>query len=300
MVKICLFLALLSAVCACAQEPAPKPQSTPDPFLTPVPAGSPQQPASGAASAPRQPSQQGQPAVDNPAQPPPPSRDVRFTIPSFARNFFSDQKKIWTFPAQVVTGHHIVPVVLISAATAALVWGVDPIEGRYFRRHASSFAPFDDTFTEHRTTAGTLLIPAGIAGAGLISRHHYLAATGLLALESWVDVDIAAEVMRNIAGRERPLDIPLNGNYSKTWFKTASSPLNADGSFPSGHTAWGFAVASTISRRYPQHKWVRDLSYGLAFVDFTSRIMDSKHFASDAVFGAVLGYAVGRFVVLRQ
>ncbi|HTX39586.1 MAG TPA: phosphatase PAP2 family protein [Bryobacteraceae bacterium] len=225
---------------------------------------------------------------------------MKFSIPSFARNFFSDQKKIWTFPAKVVTGHHLLPVLAISAVTAGLVIGVDPIEGRYFRNHASTFAPFDNTFSEHRTTAGTLLIPASLCGVGLITRHSYLAHTGLLALEAWVDVDITAEVMRNIADRERPLDVPLNGNYSKTWFKTASSPLNADGSFPSGHTAWGYAVASTIARRYPQHKWVGFLAYGLATVDFASRITDSKHFASDAVFGGILGYCIGRFVVLRQ
>ncbi|HUB79684.1 MAG TPA: phosphatase PAP2 family protein [Bryobacteraceae bacterium] len=290
--KIGLFLALLVTLRAFGQQAVPPAQVPVSSSVAQDPSDSQQQPA------PETPSTAQQPNAANPT--PPPARDVRFTIPSFARNFFSDQKKIWTFPAQVVTGHHIVPVVVISAATAALVWGVDPVEGRYFRRHADTFAPFNDTFSEHRTTAGTLLIPAGIAGAGLISRHHYLAATGLLALESWVDVDITAEVMRNIADRERPLDIPLNGNYSKTWFKTASSPLNADGSFPSGHTAWGFAVASTISRRYPHHKWVRDLAYGLAFVDFSSRIMDSKHFASDAVFGAILGYSVGRFVVVRQ
>jgi membrane-associated phospholipid phosphatase len=73
-----------------------------------------------------------------------------------------------------------------------------------------------------------------------------------LALEAWVDVDITSEVMRNIFDRRRPLDFPVNGNYHDTWFKTASSPLHADGSFPSGHTGWGFAVATTIARRTPK------------------------------------------------
>ena len=227
-------------------------------------------------------------------------RDVSFSIKSFARNFFSDQKKIWTFPAKLATGHELVPVLAITGVTAAIVVGVDPTEGKYFRTHASTFSGFNNTFSEHRTTASTLLIPAGLAGVGLITKHSYLAHTGLLALEAWVDVDITAEVMRNIADRRRPLDVPLNGNYSNTWFKTASSPLHADGSFPSGHTGWGFAVATTIARRYPHRAWVQYLAYGLATVDLASRLTSSNHFASDAVFGGILGYAIGRFVVVRQ
>ena len=114
-----------------------------------------------------------------------------------------------------------------------------------------------------------------------------------------MDVDITAEAMHNIADRRRPLDIPLNGNYSDTWFKTASSPLHADGSFPSGHTDGDLRWQRRIARRYPQHRWVRFLAYGLATVDLASRLTSSNHFASDAVFGAILGYSIGRFVVVR-
>ena len=51
-----------------------------------------------------------------------------------------------------------------------------------------------------------------------------------------VDVDITAEVTRNIVnvGSMAPPD----GNYLKTWFKTAGSPLNANGSFPSVGSIW--------------------------------------------------------------
>ena len=85
---------------------------------------------------------------------------------SFAKNFFSDQAKIWTFPAKVVTGHGLVPVLAASGITAAIVVGIDPIEGRYFRTHASTFTGFNDTFSEHRTTAATLLIPESLCGLG--------------------------------------------------------------------------------------------------------------------------------------
>jgi membrane-associated phospholipid phosphatase len=92
----------------------------------------------------------------------------------------------------------------------------------------------------------------------------------------------------------------VNGDYRNTWFKTGANPLKFAGSFPSGHTGWAFAVSTVIARRCPQHKWVRVVAYGLAFADLASRITSSNHFFGDAVFGGVLGYATGRFVVLRQ
>ena len=58
-----------------------------------------------------------------------------------------------------------------------------------------------------------------------------------------------------------------------------------------------FAVASVTSRRYPRHRWVPYVAYGLAGVVSFSRITTSSHFLSDVFFGAALGYTVGRFTV---
>jgi PAP2 superfamily len=239
---------------------------------------------------------------DMATQPPavPPSRDVEFNIKSFAKNFGSDQKKIWTFPVKVATGHHLVPVLAVAGLTAGIVAGVDPPAARYFRRRGGDYDRFNSLLSEHVTTSATLLGPAALCVGGLIGKDRYLAHTGLLALEAWVDVDIVGEAMRNIARRRRPLDVPPGGSYNNTWFKTGGNPLNSSGSFPSGHTAWGFAVATVVARRYPQHKWVRYLVYGLATVDAVSRVTSSNHFVSDTAFGAALGYSIGRFVVVRQ
>jgi PAP2 superfamily len=260
-------------------------------------------------------SQQPQNSAPNPAlqDPPPvnppaasqtpskyPDRDVSLNPKKFAANFFSDQKMIWTFPAKVVTGHDLVPVLAVAAITTGLVFGVDPEEGRYFRRHESTFQPLNDALSEHRTTAASLLIPASLTATGYIAKDKHLAHTGLLALEAWVDVDILDEAIRDAARRERPVNIPPNGNFADTWGKTSGDPLTSPGSFPSGHTGWAFAVATVISRRYPHQTWVHVLSYGLASVDLFSRLSSNSHFLSDSFFGAVLGYCTGRFVVLRQ
>jgi hypothetical protein len=228
------------------------------------------------------------------------SRDVSVNPKVFARNFLSDQKEIWTFPAKLATGRHWVPTLAVLGATAVVAAAVDPAEGRYFRKHESTFTDFNNALSESRTTAATLLTPAAFYGIGLITRNKYAQKTGLLAAEAWVDVDILDEVIRNIPRRRRPLDIPPNGNFSNTWFKTPLKPLAASGGFPSGHTAWAFAVATVVARRYPTHKWVRFTAYGLATAILASRLTSSNHFASDDVFGAAIGYTTARFVVLRQ
>jgi membrane-associated phospholipid phosphatase len=229
-----------------------------------------------------------------------PERDVSLNPIKFAPNFFSDQKKIWTFPLKVATGHHLIPVLAILGATAGIVAGVDPPAARYFQRHASTYQGFNNFLSENVTTSGTLLIPTALMLGGYIGKDKYLAHTGLLALEAWVDIDILDIAIRSTMRRRRPLDIPANGSLRDTWFKTSGNPMTSSGSFPSGHTGWAFAVATVVARRYPQHKWIAALSYGLACVDMISRVTSSNHFVSDSVFGAALGYATGRFVVLRQ
>ncbi|MCP4150208.1 MAG: phosphatase PAP2 family protein, partial [bacterium] len=46
--------------------------------------------------------------------------------------------------------------------------------------------------------------------------------------------------------------------------------------------------------------WVPVLSYSLATLSGLSRITEDTHWLSDVFVGAVLGYAIGKFVVKRR
>jgi membrane-associated phospholipid phosphatase len=93
---------------------------------------------------------------------------------------------------------------------------------------------------------------------------------------------------------------PAASGRRHTWFKAKGTWLNR-GSFPSGHTAGAFAVATVFSRRYGRsHRWVPWLSYSLATVTGFSRVSWSAHFPSDVFLGATLAYVIGRYVVLRN
>ncbi len=84
------------------------------------------------------------------------------------------------------------------------------------------------------------------------------------------------EVIKVAVGRERP-----NGADNQ--------------SFPSGHTSNAFALAAVAERHYGWKLGVP--AYLLAGVVGASRIQQDKHYLSDVVAGATLGYIVGRTVV---
>jgi len=69
-------------------------------------------------------------------------------------------------------------------------------------------------------------------------------------------------------------------------------------SFPSGHSATAFAMASVIER----HLGYRMSIPAMAIATYvgTSRLHDNRHFLSDVVFGAALGTATGWTVVGRH
>ena len=67
-------------------------------------------------------------------------------------------------------------------------------------------------------------------------------------------------------------------------------------SFPSGHTSVAFAAATVLSAFYKDHKWVGISAFSLTGLVALSRSYDQKHWASDVVAGAALGYAIGRLV----
>ena len=210
----------------------------------------------------------------------------------------SDQKQIWTFPLRAVRGSHRTAVLGVLGATAAMI-AVDPHETPYFRR-TDTFHGFNSVFTGRATDLGAIAVPSALYVAGLIRKDSYQQKTALLAGVAVLDSAIVTVALKGATGRLRPQDVPVNGDFTHTWFKSKGNNwMRGRGSFPSGHTMAAFSIATVLSRRYPKHRWLPYVAYSLAGVVGFSRVTLSSHFPSDVVMGAALGYSISRYTVLR-
>ncbi|HXQ26173.1 MAG TPA: phosphatase PAP2 family protein [Candidatus Acidoferrales bacterium] len=213
------------------------------------------------------------------------------------RNFLQDQKDIWLFPLQLAKGRQWLPMLEVTGVTAALIVA-DPHDTPYFRRTAR-FEGFNDAFSGPITATEIAIVPAAFLVVGHFRHDSYAETTALLAGEAYADSAIVDIAMKVATRRLRPSDIPPSGPFSDTFFRSHVSPSGINTSFPSSHAAAAFAVATVISHRYRQHRWVPWVAYGMASVISFSRVTNQAHFSSDVFLGAALGFTISEFAVLR-
>jgi membrane-associated phospholipid phosphatase len=222
-------------------------------------------------------------------------RDV--SLRTLPRNFLQDQKDIWLFPLQLGKGRHWAPTLAVTGVTAGLIAG-DPHDTAYFRR-TQRFEGFNDVFSGRNTAVGMAIVPAAFLVVGHFRHDSYAEKTALLAGEAYADSAIVDFAMKVTTRRLRPSDIAPNGNFSDTFFSSSKSPSGINTSFPSGHAAAAFSIATVFAHRYRRHRWVPWVAYGAAGAISFSRVTTQSHFPSDVFLGAALGFTISEFVVLR-
>src|SRR6478735_5865331 len=194
--------------------------------------------------------QSSRPPTDDPKSPA--ARDV--TWASLPKDFLRDQKNIWTFPVQLAKGHHWLPTLTISGVTAGLIVA-DPHVMPYFQDHARNLDHLNDTFDSPITTAEVIAIPTTLMITGYARQDSYQVSTALLAAEAYANSAVVDLAVKAITRRKRPSDVPPGGDFSNTFFNGGKSPFKGS-SFPSGHAAGAFSVATVIASRYHNHRWV--------------------------------------------
>jgi membrane-associated phospholipid phosphatase len=215
---------------------------------------------------------------------------------SIPKDFLHDQKVIWLFPTQLARGHYLLPTLAIAGGTTGLLYA-DPHAMPYFRSHAGNLDDINDVFNSYITTGEVLAVPAGLLIAGYTRHDSYQVSTALLAGEAYADSAIVDLAMKAVTRRERPSDVRAGAPFTHTFFNGGQSPFKGS-SFPSGHSAAVFSVATAVASRYRNHRWVPWLSYGFATVISCSRITTLAHFPSDVFLGAALGYTITRYGTL--
>jgi membrane-associated phospholipid phosphatase len=224
--------------------------------------------------------------------------DIDVSWGKLPKRILHDQKDIWLFPVQLAKGHYWAPTLITVGGTAGLIVA-DPHVMPYFRSHSGNLDDINDVFDGPITSAAIVVVPVTILIGGYIKHDPYAVKTGLLSAEAYADSAIVDLAIKAVTRRKRPSDVAPGAPFNDTFFSGGKSPFKGS-SFPSGHAAGAFSVATVIARRYgSRHRWVPWVAYGAASAISFSRVTTSAHFPSDVFLGAVLGYTITRFEVLR-
>jgi membrane-associated phospholipid phosphatase len=178
-----------------------------------------------------------------------------------------------------------------TAAVAGLIFAGALLGDREVREESqehrggtsNAVASFGNTFGEWR-----ILIPALSAGylAGEIGGSDGLKGTLLRAGAAAAIATGVTSGLKYTIGRNRP-DI-AGGNFE---FR----PFSGSSSFPSGHTAAAFAIATAVADQTTDG-WSDYVLYGAATLTAMSRINDNRHWTSDVLVGGLIGHLSGRWV----
>ena len=184
-------------------------------------------------------------------------------------------------PRNVVRPSNLKWELPILAATGVLIAKVDrPADNRIQSKSLQQTAG-----QWSNVGLGLELGSAGLAyGLGCGKHHSYLRDTGFKALAA-MGVSGTADLALKLAfDRQFPYTPNSTGKF---W--------GGGRSFPSGHSATSFAFAAVIAQRYPKNKWVKWGAYALATGVSLSRYPAKKHYPSDILIGATLGYVTGTY-----
>ena len=223
---------------------------------------------------------------------------------SYVSGFFKDEAELWSAPFRLDWRNLAVfsTVVIGTGVLVANDEGIYENFKLYQDRH-----PWVDKVSPTITLLGDWGVDCGIAGmfvlGGLLLKDRKARDTGLMAWETLLHTGFLVQVVKHLAGRQRPrAEDGIDYWYGPAAFfkRYSQGSFSRYDSFFSGHTVSVWGLATVIAENYKNHVWVPIACYGLATLAGLSRLTEDDHWLSDVFVGAVIGYAVGKMVVRNQ
>jgi len=143
----------------------------------------------------------------------------------------------------------------------------------------------------------------GMGTFGALFNKPKMLTTTFLATQAYLTGGAVGNVIKIITGRQRPdFLLDASGRVDPSFHGPFSSVRDINGnrisgSWPSGHTTVAFAAATVFAMEYKDKPLIPILSYSAATLIGLSRMVENRHWFSDVVAGAALGYLSGRQVV---
>ena len=207
-------------------------------------------------------------------------------------SYFQDTKDalkspfLWTSKQWFVAGG--------TFLAGAIIYTQDEQIRNIFQKNQSQTADDFSKYFYEPLGRGLYSLPllAGFFSYGAIAKDSRAKFVALTGLKAFVISSGFTQVIKQLTHRHRPdQNTPPNPNIWDGPFSDIEYT-----SFPSGHSAAIFSIATVIASEYNDTFWVPIVSYTIAGLASVSRIYDDEHWASDVFFGAVLGYAIGKLV----
>ncbi|HWR15063.1 MAG TPA: phosphatase PAP2 family protein [Terriglobales bacterium] len=198
----------------------------------------------------------------------------------------TDTKTLWHgftgIPRNAIRPHNLAWELPIAAVTGALI-----AQGDSSAANRIQSKSLQDVSSRWSNIGLAMELGAGALTwtGGCVSHRSRAAETGFTALGAMAAAGVMDQVLKLGFNREYPYDPGSTGRF---W--------HGGRSFPSGHSAMSFAFASVVAHRYPHNPWVKWGAYALATGVSLSRYPAKKHFPSDIIIGATLGYVTGSYV----
>ncbi len=143
----------------------------------------------------------------------------------------------------------------------------------------------------------------GLGVEGIIFNNRKLKTTTLLATQAYIVGSAVETTVKFLTGRQRPnyYDPAATGPeptfHGPFYSGNDANGTYINGSFPSGHSTVAFAAATVFAMEYKDKPLVPIISYTAATLIALSRLTENKHWATDIVAGAALGFLTGQQVV---
>lgn len=232
------------------------------------------------------------------------NENTKITFSSYFILLGSDLKQEITAPFHL-TQKDWIKVGEFALIEGGLFFADEPIQ-RFaldLRDHNSGVRNISKYVTRFGGVYETYLL-AGLGAYGFVFRSEKIKTTTLLATQAYITAGAMESLLKFVTGRQRPFSLDSNAVEAEPKFHGPfySSGKDENGkklntSFPSGHTTVAFAAATVFAMEYKDRPLVPIIAYSAATLIGLSRITENKHWATDVLAGAALGYLTGRQVV---
>ncbi|MES2880548.1 MAG: phosphatase PAP2 family protein [Bacteroidota bacterium] len=229
---------------------------------------------------------------------------TRINVPVYFTLLASNMKQQFTAPFRA-SKKDWGNVAKFALVTGALAFADRPLQkaALRWRKSSGTVRNVSGFITEfgYRYEVVTLAV---FGAYGFIFKQEKMRTTTLLASQAFITGSAVGMLSKYITGRQRPGYFGADSTLARATFHGPFSVFGTKyngntfgSSFPSGHTTVAFAAATVFAMEYRDKPIIPIIAYSAASLIGISRVTENKHWATDVLVGAALGYLSGRQVV---